>query len=297
MESMQRLGNKYNDRTKEAASRVKNHLEQNFSLHFGRDYRNQGSVMTDTNIRVHSDFDLLTIVNRYHYPGTGVPNDNPYTESDPNIDIKDLRKQAINILESQYDIVDTSGEKSIFIFNKALNRKVDVVFCFWYNSKDYEDTKNEYYRGVYLYNFKTGLKKLDFPFAHISQVNSKGDATNDGSRKAIRLLKTLRSDNDDIKLNSFVLTTVVHAIDNSKLFYQAGKEISIAKVLSIHLEKLIRDGDYRRSVKSPNGTEQPLTDEFISGLKLLKYDLDQLIQDVEKEIYYSYFEKGQLIYS
>lgn len=299
MESMVRIDNKYNDKTIEAAKRVQTHLENGYDLHFKRVYRTQGSVTTSTNIKVHSDFDLLTIIDRYHFNGVGVPNENPYTETEPNVDIKSLRSQSEKIMEDIYDEVDKTGKKNISILNKSLNRKVDIVFCFWYNSKKYEETSSEYYRGIYLFDFKKEKKILDYPFAHINQVNSKGDNTNDGSRKAIRLLKTLKADSDEEleKLSSFHITTIVHSIDNSKLYSYKGKELDIAKAISDQLQKLISDSIFRRSIESPNGTEKPLMDDTVNDMKKIKTDLDQLIEDVHKELYLNYFEKGELIYS
>src|SRR5690606_21712163 len=126
MESMVRIDKKYNDKTIEAANRVQKHLENGFDLHFSRAYRTQGSVTTSTNIKVHSDFDLLTIIDKYHFNGIGVPVENPYTDSEPNSDIKKLRRQSEEIMEGKYDEVDKSGIKNISIFNKSLNRKVDI---------------------------------------------------------------------------------------------------------------------------------------------------------------------------
>jgi len=296
MESMIKIDTKYNDKTIEAAVRVQKHLENGYNLHFSRAYKTQGSITTSTNIKVHSDFDLLTIIDKYYYPGIGVSNENPYTDSIPNSDIKSLRSQSEKIMEDMYDEVDKKGKKSISIFNKSLNRKVDIVFCFWYNSKKYEETSDEYYRGIYLFDFTKDEKILDYPFAHINQVNSKGDKTNDGSRKGIRLLKTLKAD-ADIDISSFHLTTIVHSISDNELYYYRGKEINIAKAISEQLQKLIDNGDYRRSIKSPNGTEKPLKDDTIDGIKKIKADLDELIADVHKELYLGYFEKGELLYS
>lgn len=298
MESMLRLDKKYNDRTYEAAKRVQNHLENGYNLHFDRAYRTQGSVTTSTNIKVHSDFDLLNIIDRYHYTAPDLPNNSPYTASEPNTDIKSLRSQSEKILSNIYDEVDKSGVKSISIFNKSLNRKVDIVFCFWYNTKDYEEKKNEYYRGVYLFDFQKEIKIRDYPFAHISQVNSKGDNTNDGSRKAIRLMKNLKADSEsNIDLSSFHITTIVHGIENNELYYRTGGELSIAKAVSSQLSKLISDSNYRQNTKSPNGTEFPITSETVPEMKKIKIDLDALIEDVQKEFYYGYFQKGELIYS
>jgi len=289
VESMRPIDQKYNAKTIDAASKVQKHLEDNFDLHFQRAYRTQGSVRTATNIKVHSDFDLLTIIDRYYYPE--ISNGNVYKESVPDEDIKEMRRQAVEIMKGIYDEVDEKGQKNISIVNKSLNRKVDIVFCFWFNSEKYEQTKNdrsdEYYRGIYLYNFPNGPKEKDFPFAHLFQVNSKGDLTTDGSRRGIRLLKNLRADSEtELKvLKSFQLTSIVHSIANNFLLYTPGNEIAIAKAISDEMNLILQNPTYRKEIKSPNGIGTPLAkDEIVPEIKLLKEDLDALIEDSSKEI-------------
>ncbi|MFN4087044.1 MAG: hypothetical protein ACK4LB_13980 [Spirosomataceae bacterium] len=285
-ESMRKIEHEYNNRTYDAANSVQKHLQDNLNLHFNRAYKTQGSVVTNTNIKVHSDFDLLTIIDKYHYNQPGVENSNDYTASNPDDDILALRTQSTKIMKDIYDEVDTSGTKGISIFNKSLNRKVDIVFCFWYHSKRYIETKNEYYKGIYLYEFPIKKKILDYPFAHINNVNYKGDTTNDGARKGIRLLKNLKADADNIiDLSSFHLTTIVHSIENNLLNYNFGNEILIAKAISDKLNILINDPQTRKSVESPNGMEKPLTDDkVVPEMKKLKEDLDTLIMDTAKEL-------------
>ncbi|MEQ1584938.1 MAG: hypothetical protein ABL895_03605 [Cyclobacteriaceae bacterium] len=285
-ESMRKIEQKYNARTFEAAQKVQNHLQGKLNLHFNRVYKTQGSVITNTNIKVHSDFDLLTIIDRYHYNEPGTPNSSDYTESNPDEDINSLRVQSTKIMKDTYDEVDTTGKKGISIFNKSLNRKVDIVFCFWYHSKKYIETKDEHYKGIYLYEFPTKTKILDYPFAHINNVNYKGDKTNDGARKGIRLLKNLKADADSkINLSSFHLTTIVHSIENSLLNYNLGSEILIAKAISEKMNTFIIDSSQRKAAKSPNGTETPLEDDsVVPEIKKIKEDLDTLIIDTAKEL-------------
>jgi len=298
VESMRPIDQKYNSKTIDAASRVQKHLQDGYDLHFNRAYRTQGSVRTATNIKVHSDFDLLTIIDRYHFNAPEIPNEIDYTETSPDDDILELRTQSTKILKEIYDEVDDKGEKSISVFNKSLNRKVDIVFCFWYHEQKYIETKDEYYRGVYLYKFPIKTKERDFPFAHLGQVNSKGDNTSDGSRRGIRLLKTLRADCDtELKVvKSFHLTTIVHSIANLNLQYLPGNEITIAKAMSDEIKKLIDEPTYRKEVKSPNGMETPLAkDETVPEIKRLKEDLDTLIEDSAKEILSSQVIKKAII--
>lgn len=285
VESMRPIDTSYNQKTLEAANRVNKHLENNFKLDFSRQYRTQGSVQTKTNIKVHSDFDLLTVIDSYYYPEG--PSTNKYTKSVPSSDIRELRKQATSIMKETYDEVNDQGEKGISIFNKALGRKVDIVFCFWYNTTKFAETANEYYRGVYLYNFPQDKKLLDYPFAAIQNINHKGDTTLDGSRRGIRLLKTLRSDSDLelTKLKSFQLTSVVHSIENTNLVFSPGREIHIANALSGEMGRLIDNPTYRKNVKCPKGYEKPFeSDDIVPDLKSLKRDLDLLISDTFNEL-------------
>lgn len=300
MESMRPIDKKYNDITLQASENVKNHLEKGLNLHFTRDYRTQGSVVCNTNIQLHSDIDLLSIIGRYHFLPPNVNPTNPYTDSDPKIDIEQLRNQATTIMKAKYDDVDTTGSKTIRIYNKNLRRHVDIVFAYWYHSEEYLRNKTEYYRGVQFYDFhaRERVTKPDFPFAHIQNVNFKGNMTNDGSRRCIRLLKNIVADSDgSIDLTSFQLTTIVHSIDNMKVRYQPGFDGKIAAAVSQELGTLIELPTYRRGVKSPNGTEYPLADDgVVPELQKLKADLDRLLVDTAEELGGQVMNKAILSY-
>lgn len=291
LESTRPIGDKHNQKSLEAAEKVVKHLEGSLDLHFSRAYRTQGSVRTNTNIKVHSDFDLLVAIDRYFYPEK--PNGNNYTASDPNIDIRSLRKEVTSIMKDTYDEVNDEGTKGIYIYNKNLGRKVDIVFCFWYHSVKYQETHDEFYKGIHLYDFHNN-KRLDkdFPFAMIQNVNHKGESTNDGSRRGIRLLKTLRADaTEDLShLKSFQLTSIVHGIPNEKIFYQPGAEVRLAESVSQELDKLISDPSYRKARLCPKGIEHPLdNDKVVPDLQVIKDDLDILIGDTKGELIKSTF--------
>jgi len=296
IEAMRPIDEKYNAITREAAENVKNHLERDLTLSFDRHYRNQGSVMTGTNIKLYSDIDLLNVVGAYHYLAPALlPAPNPY-QGEPDADIFELRRQSTITLKNQYDEVDTSGKKSVSIYNKNLRRKVDVVFSFWYNTKEFENSGNEYYRGIYLFDFEKRQRLLDYPFAHISNVNAKGNLTSDGSRKGIRLLKSLKADSEQvIELSSFQLTSLVHAIPNERLLYYKGQELDIAQAMSEELYRLINNSSYRINLSSPNGTEHPFQDgACVLELIKLKSDLDQLISDCKNE-FGNYLSKQMIL--
>jgi hypothetical protein len=296
IESMRPISQKYNEITLTAAGNVQSHLEKDLSLSFLRAYRKQGSVMTNTNIKLHSDIDLLTIVNGYVFLAPSLlPAKSPYLGNTDN-DIIELRKQATAIMRLKYDEVDISGKKSISIFNKNLRREVDIVFSYWYDTPGYLQNNEEYYRGIQLFDFGKRQRQLDYPFAHINNVNQKSTSTNDGSCKGIRLIKTLKADSEkDIELSSFELTTLVYEMENSDLYYSKGNELKIAVNISHQMDKMITDATYRKTIKSPNGTENPfINDKCVGQLGLLKKDLDNLIQDCGGELG-NYLTKNALL--
>ena len=256
-------------------------------FHLRRTYRTQGSVETKTNIKIHSDYDLLLIIEGYRFVEIHDPT-STYTATVPDDDIALLRKEATRVLKQIYDEVDETGPKSISILNKHLNRKVDVVFCFWYDSQTFITTKREFHRGVHLYDFPQRRKvPADYPFATIENVNSKGDLTNDASRKGIRFLKTIRADKEDeIKiLKGFHLMSLVHDIENHQLSGAPGNEIQIASKISEKLGRLIGSPSERKSLRSPNKMETPLADDnTLPELKLLKNEVDTIIEDTVQEI-------------
>lgn len=284
IESMRPIDKKYNSRTLEAAENVKKHLECNLNLSCSIEYKTQGSFKTDTNIKVYSDIDVLTIINSYYFLELGLPNDNIYSLTSPDDDIKQLRKQATRILTDIYDEIDTTKTKSISIFNKSFKRKVDIVFCFWYHSKTFIEKLDEHYKGIYLYEFPTKTKTIDFPFATINCINAKGENTNNGSKMGIRLLKNLKVDGN-INLSSFQLATIVHNIDERLLYFNTSNHLQILNAISDKMDLIINSSIHRKGILSPNNCENPLKDdEIVTEIIKIKNDLDILILDTSKEL-------------
>jgi len=292
-ESMMPIEVSYNMKTLEAAENVRKHLENALDLTFDRQYRTQGSVITGTNIKVYSDIDLLSIIDSYAYVPEDQTPDSPYKGS-PTDDILALRSQAVKILKSKYDEVDDTGSKSISIVNKNLRRKVDIVPAFWYNSQSYQTSSKEFYRGIYMFDKDERKKIRDFPFAHIQNVQEKGNSTNDGSRMGVRLLKNLKADSDGkITLSSFELTSIVHAIPDGSLYFPSVSRFQLARNISEHLAKMIDDSVFRTGITSPNGTEKPFSSvAIVAALKTVKSDLDELIQDCSKELQSQTFQRS-----
>ena len=172
LESMKPIEASYTQNTILASEKVQANLTKGFvEKSLSVTYRHQGSVETDTSIKLHSDIDLLVITEKYHSLEHPLVPANPY-QGDPLSDLKELRTESYSILNSVYKQVDDSKPKAIQVFPTDPKRKVDVVVANWYDSVDYSNAlRNEKLRGIHIYDKKQHTRQIDFPFLHISKVN------------------------------------------------------------------------------------------------------------------------------
>lgn len=302
LESMQAIDRSYVAKTFIASERVQDHLAKGLEKEqIGVDFRYQGSAMTNTSIKVHSDIDLLVIIKKYFT--FEAPQANPYPYSgDPLADLKELRSSCFKILNGIYNEVDDSKSKSIQVLPTKPKRKVDVVVSNWFDSIDYKvHFKGEIYRGVDIYDKKQHSKKTGFPFLHIQNVNSKTAIVNDGLGKLIRLLKTLKADTETkINLTSFEITCLLYDIQNYLLNKSDKQQLLLLQVASNQLDSLINDETYRNGLISPNRKEYVFRGDSskVEELKKMKLEVDELIQDVVEELG-GYYQKidNEIIYS
>jgi hypothetical protein len=166
----------YTQKSKDAGERVKDHLKSLSDVTF----KYQGSVMTNTHIKGHSDIDLLTICNKFYYwDDEGVNNilSSPiektkyyssqisklvyettlskYTGS-PLDDLRKIRIDSENILRDIYSQFDASNGKAIKIRNLSLKRDVDIVTATWYDNVSSIINDKGDYRGIQVYDKPVG---------------------------------------------------------------------------------------------------------------------------------------------
>jgi len=287
LESMSEIDPTYNKNTYTASENIRSNLTPGL-LKEGLtvEYRHQGSIETNTHIKIHSDIDVLVFTDKYVNMEPPLIPTNPY-EGDPLTDLRQLRQECFNILNGIYDQVDNSNSKSVQVFPTAPKRKVDVVPCNWVNTVDYQNTRNEIYRGVHVYNKDQNLRQKDFPFLNIAQVKAKDSMVNGGLRKLVRLLKTLKVDADyEMKLSSFEISSLVYAINNESLTKPTNQQLLLLGEGSRQLNTLINDQLYRENLKSPNGKELVFgtNASIVVELKKLKLEIDELIADITEEL-------------
>lgn len=287
LESMSPIDQSYTKNTYVASENVRNHLTKGLNNKgLTVEYRHQGSVETDTHIKLHSDIDILVFTEKYHSMELPLTPSNPY-QGDPLADLRELRKECYNVLNSIYNQVDNSKAKSIQVFPTNPKRKVDVVLSNWVNTQDYQTTSNEKYRGIHIYDKDSHSRQKDFPFMHITNVKAKNTIVSGGLAKLVRLLKTLKVDADyEINMSSFEITSIVYAMENHSLNKPKYQDLLLLNEGSRQLDKVITDKFYRESLTSPNGKEKVFgtSETKIVELKKLKLELDELIEDIIEEL-------------
>lgn len=287
LEAMSEIDPNYTKNTYVASENIRNNLSTGLNKKgLSVEYRHQGSIETNTHIKIYSDIDVLVFTEKYTSKEPPLPVLSPYV-GDALADLKNLRQDCFNILNSTYNQVDNSNSKSIQVFPTNPKRKVDVVICNWLDTVEYENTNSEVYRGVRVYDKDENTRKKDFPFLHISKVNNRDTTVRGGLRKLVRILKTLKADADyEIKLSSFEIVSSIYAMSDESLIKHPTQQLLLLNEGSKQLNKLITDKNYRESLLSPNGKELVfgVSESKVVELKKLKLELDELIQDITEEL-------------
>ena len=287
LESMSPIDQSYTKNTYLASENIKNNLIKGLNdKGLFVEFRHQGSVETDTHIKLHSDIDLLVFTEKFYSMELPLIPSSRYL-GDPLEDLKELRQECYNVLYSTYDQVENSKAKSIQVFPTNPKRKVDVVPANWVNTQDYQTTSNEKYRGIHLYDKENHSRQKDYPFMHIVNVKAKNNLVSGGFAKLVRLLKTLKVDSDnEIKLSSFEITSIVFAMDNNLLIKPKYQELLLLNEGSKQLDKVIINKVYRESLMSPNSKENVFgtSEAKVIEIKKLKLELDELIEDITEEL-------------
>lgn len=289
-ESMEEVGPEYTAKTYAEAERVQNQITKAVAASDGVirtvNFEHQGSVPTGTHIKVHSDLDILVLHGVFHY-GTSEYVPRQIYQGNALDDMKELRTNVYNRLKTTYWQANVSNEKdkAVQIEGGSLKRKFDIIFCSWHNTPEYYSSRKMHERGISLYDKGKHSSLEDYPFSNIYRVGLKDDSpiVNGNLRRAIRLLKSVKMDaTPAVGLNSFIITSTLYNMPDSDLYALSDHLSTLPVNISLYLDKVIDDENYRLSLKSPNGTEnvyQRGDAATLRELKRLKLELDEVIAD------------------
>jgi Nucleotidyltransferase domain len=294
----------YTQRTKDAGTRAKEHLERELG---NVSFRYQGSVMTNTHIRGYSDIDILIITEEFYgwakarvqsilASPEGQANFRaesirklitestvtPYQKSSLE-NLKQLREEAERILLSKYSVCDTSKAKSIKITNLSLNREVDVVVANWFDDVASIINDKGDYRGVEVYDKDVPKRcDADFPFLSIQRINAKSSKTNGRLKRMIRFLKNCKARSDhDINLSSFDINAICYDINETS--YANSDFYELVPVIYHQLRSLLNPVK-SDELKSVDGREYIFRGNSgkIEGLKLMLSEVESIYADLLK---------------
>lgn len=295
-EAMEPIAASYTAKTYDEAKRVQAQIDT-VPMSFQFDY--QGSVPLNTHIRLHSDLDIL-VVRTVANLKEGFTSDQLLAANNL---LKDARTSVEAKLRSAYPAakVDASGCKCLNITGGSLSRCFDVIMCSWYDNATYTRSGLKQDRQIWLHN-NCKFGQFDNPFSHMHQVNLKDTRVGGGYKRIIRLLKTLRSDaTPQIKLSSFLITSVMYHMADAE-YSQTNYSVAAARRMSMlvntrnHLDKLVTNELYRRSLSSPNNSEKLFdTNDAAQVIELrkLRQELDDILMDLAEEVEStSYFQKS-----
>lgn len=292
----------YTQVSKDAGAAVKKHLQ---GLIQDIRFEYQGSVMTNTHIKAHSDIDLLVLTKRsYQYDRTATAwqlNENaanwtaypslkqklqlqqtaPDYSGDTTNDLLSIRLASEVILQRMYNRCDITGAKAICVTNLNYNREVDVVIANWYDDVISIINDKGIQRGIQIYNKDLHTRENpDYPFISIERINERGTATNGRLRRMIRFLKNVRSDSDNnIELSSFHIASLCYNIPVTS--YQYASYTSLVRILYHELLKITSDPAYAYGITSVNGREYPFQQaKVIAQLQLLLNEVTKIYIDI-----------------
>ncbi len=303
LEAMEPISDAYTQNTYKAVDRIKAQLEPGLR-EYGIDveFRYQGSVPTNTHIKLYSDIDLLTIHGAFFSLQPPQTPTYPY-EGDPLEDLQNLRRKTFRILDTVYTScdIDDTGSKCISISGGSLNRKVDIIASNWYNALIYVDNPDEANRGIQILDRDKNQRIVNFPFLHIYWINEKDKRVNGNEKRMIRLLKSLKADADEeIKVSSYDIASLVYRMDDSSLLVTGLERLKLLKNTNDFLLKVINDSTFRDSLWVANGTRKIFTSggASVSEVAKLQRELQDLVIEIAREIrpLYENLEKANVYY-
>jgi len=299
LESMMPIDAKYTENTYNASSMLQNQIRLRLKLYgYNIDFAHQGSVPTDTHIKVYSDLDLLAFDTVSYSLVPPLKPSVPY-KGDPIEDLKQMRNLVFNILKIDFPSCNINNEnsKALKISGGILQRKIDIIYSHWLHDQNYYTYNHEHLKGICFLDRDNHQRIQDYPFLHIKSVNDRDIIVNGNEKRLIRLLKNLKVDSDKkINLSSFDITSIVHTMTDVQLNTPVTRIYVLLTECNNHLEQILNNNSFRDTLYSPNGKEKLKFD--LLEVKKLKDELDETIADIEREIkpIYESFQKAEVNY-
>lgn len=284
VDAMQPIEEDFTRKTFEEGYRVWNQLEKNLPAVYQVEFDFQGSVTSDTHIRIHSDIDLLALNGCFACLDQGAANPNPY-RGDVKAELCAMRADAVAILKSKFPEVeiDSSPGKAIALKGGSLARKIDVVVGNWWDTELWKEHKSKVVRGIRIVDTKGPNLIKNKPFLHNYRIDERDKKTG-GLRKVIRLLKTLKYDADSpLAMSSYDIASLAWNMGDGALNVAPNQYLELAKNARDEIRRFIVDENARNALLVPNGTRKVFGSgaATVASLEELHREVVDLIQRIE----------------
>lgn len=239
------------------------------------DYRYQGALKTYTNILLYGDVEIVVIKKN--------------VSKQPHKDMQSLAAEILNILskDNEYKSIDYSDKTRIRIIAQKPTCEIDILPSMWVNSAEYLKTRNEIYRGITEFDFKSKKVKKYLPFLNIARINSRDNHTNGNFKALSRLLKTIKADHPEhIHLRESEINGILYNIPKVDLTVPQSKVLSLLPLVKATLNKLSSDNSYFNGILAPSEKDRIFggRPEKQAEIRKLAASLSSLVQDLEKEL-------------
>lgn len=256
----------------------------------------QGSVALDIHIKGHSDVDMLVLIKNTVTVESPLIIPGSYTDStDPRSlleIVKELRIESETNLTNSFPkvTVEVKGNKSIALEGGSLKRKIDIVPACWYDTRNYQQGKDEQYRGVKIYDKGKHELIMNYPFTHISLVNNKDRIYSGNLKSVARLLKNMIADMPDgkksivKKLSSYDIAAIAFHMDE-RLIIPTYMHLGLVEKTRSYLKFLLDNSAYRNSLNVPDGSRKIFNDEpKLRALEILSKECSDLAKAIFEEL-------------
>ncbi len=238
-------------------------------------YRYQGELKTSTNIMLYGEVEIIVLKKNI----TGKPH----------IEVQSLALELMKILQGNpnFESVEYHDKTRIRITAVQPACKINILPSVWVNSREYNKTKNEIYRGITEFDFKNRKVKKYLPFLNIARINAKDDRVNGNLKNLIRLLKTLCADSEDpLALKDSEISAIVYSMSREDLQADERHQLQLLPRVAARLYDLHLHGNQFDGLLSPSGKDRVFdgNPRKKAVIGKLHESLEELIDDIKKDL-------------
>lgn len=275
LESMQEIDPSYNYKLFSSFKRTQDLITQRLkAVDIPANVRYQGPHNTDTHVELYGELELLVILKE--------------VKKKPSTEVEKMGMLIAQFLTDAqaYNKIDYSDKNKIYIETRSPKAEVSITPAVWINSSVFNKTKLEINRGICEYNFSKKTRKIYVPFLNMARLNSRDRKLSGSLKSMIRLLRSLIHDSDtEIDLTFDEIVGVLYNIPIKELAVPAENYLSLLPNISLQIQRILNDQDYREKLLSPGRSEYVFgRKNKAEALQTLKQELDELIVNLNEAL-------------